>query len=104
VLAQERPGVLTHRIAYMIQEMGVQPYEILAITFTNKAAGEMRERVVSLIGDVALNMWISTFHSSCVRILRREIENLGYKKDFTIYDSYDQKSLVRADHEGNEHK
>lgn len=87
--------VLTHRIAYMIQEMGVQPYEILAITFTNKAAGEMRERVVSLIGDVALNMWISTFHSSCVRILRREIENLGYKKDFTIYDSYDQKSLVR---------
>jgi len=87
--------VLTHRIAYMIKEMGVQPYEILAITFTNKAAGEMRERVVSLIGDVALNMWISTFHSSCVRILRREIENLGYKKDFTIYDSYDQKSLVR---------
>lgn len=87
--------VLTHRIAYMLNEKGINPYEILAITFTNKAAGEMRDRVISLVGDTALNMWISTFHSSCAKILRREIEALGYKKDFTIYDSYDQKSLVK---------
>lgn len=87
--------VLTHRIAYMIEDIGIRPYNILAITFTNKAAGEMKERVKALIGDEAENMWISTFHSSCVRILRREIEKLGYKKDFTIYDSYDQKSLVK---------
>lgn len=87
--------VLTHRIAYMIEDKGIAPYNILAITFTNKAAGEMKERVKALIGDEAENMWISTFHSSCVRILRREIEKLGYKKDFTIYDSYDQKSLVK---------
>ncbi len=87
--------VLTHRIAYMIEDKGIAPYNILAIPFTNKAAGEMKERVKALIGDEAENMWISTFHSSCVRILRREIEKLGYKKDFTIYDSYDQKSLVK---------
>ena len=87
--------VLTHRIAYMIKEKRVSPYEILAITFTNKAAGEMKERVKTLVGDIADNMWISTFHSSCARILRREIEVLGYKKDFTIYDSYDQKSLMK---------
>lgn len=87
--------VLTHRIAYMIEDKEIAPYNILAITFTNKAAGEMRERVKALIGDEADNMWISTFHSSCVRILRREIDKLGYKKDFTIYDSYDQKSLVK---------
>ncbi len=87
--------VLTHRIAYMIEEKGISPYEILAITFTNKAAGEMKERITSLVGPVAHNMWISTFHSSCARILRREIEALGYKKDFTIYDSYDQKSLMK---------
>lgn len=87
--------VLTHRIAYMIKEKRVSPYEILAITFTNKAAGEMKERVKTLVGDIADNMWISTFHSSCAKILRREIEVLGYKKDFTIYDSYDQKSLMK---------
>nr|WP_275297851.1 DNA helicase PcrA [Clostridium sp. YIM B02551] len=87
--------VLTHRIAYMIEDKNIPSYNILAITFTNKAAGEMRERVKALIGDEADNMWISTFHSSCVRILRREIEKLGYKKDFTIYDSYDQKALVK---------
>ncbi|GKU26454.1 DNA helicase PcrA [Clostridium folliculivorans] len=87
--------VLTYRIAYMLEERAIQPYNILAITFTNKAAQEMRERVKSLIGDRADSMWISTFHSSCVKILRREIEKLGYKKDFTIYDSYDQKALVK---------
>jgi DNA helicase-2/ATP-dependent DNA helicase PcrA len=87
--------VLTYRIAYMLQERAIQPYNILAITFTNKAAQEMRDRVRSLIGDKADSMWISTFHSSCVKILRREIERLGYKKDFTIYDSYDQKALVK---------
>lgn len=87
--------VLTHRIAHMIKDLDIYPSQILAITFTNKAAGEMRDRVRSLIGEEADNMWISTFHSSCVRILRREIENLGYKKDFTIYDTYDQKALVK---------
>lgn len=86
---------ITHRIAYMIGERGVAPWSILAITFTNKAAREMKERVKSLVGDTADNMWISTFHSTCVRILRREIENLGYKKDFTIYDTYDQKALIK---------
>jgi DNA helicase-2/ATP-dependent DNA helicase PcrA len=87
--------VLTYRIAHMIEDLGVYPSQILAITFTNKAAGEMRERVRALVGDEVDNMWISTFHSSCVRILRREIDKLGYKKDFTIYDSYDQKTLLR---------
>lgn len=87
--------VLTHRIAYMIKEKGISPYEILAITFTNKAAGEMKQRVKTLVGDTAEYMWISTFHSSCAKILRREIDVMGYKKDFTIYDSYDQKSLMK---------
>lgn len=87
--------VLTHRMAYMIGDLAIRPYNILAITFTNKAAAEMKERVKALVGDEADNMWISTFHSSCVRILRREIDKLGYKKDFTIYDSSDQKTLVK---------
>lgn len=86
---------ITHRIAYMIGEEGVAPWSILAITFTNKAAAEMKERVRELVGSTAENMWISTFHSTCVRILRREIEHLGYRKDFTIYDAYDQKALIR---------
>lgn len=86
---------ITHRIAYMIGERGIAPWSILAITFTNKAAGEMKERVRDLVGDQAENMWISTFHSSCVRILRRNIEELGYSKAFTIYDTYDQKALIR---------
>lgn len=87
--------VLTHRIAHMIEDLNIFPYKILAITFTNKAAKEMQERVHSLIGDRANDMWISTFHSTCVRILRREIEKLGYKKNFTIYDSSDQKTLIK---------
>ncbi|PKK38931.1 ATP-dependent DNA helicase UvrD/PcrA [Clostridiaceae bacterium JG1575] len=86
---------ITHRIAYMIGEVGVPPWAILAITFTNKAANEMKERVRDLVGPEADGMWISTFHSSCVRILRRNIDRLGYRKDFTIYDSYDQKALIR---------
>ncbi|MEG2353970.1 MAG: DNA helicase PcrA [Clostridium sp.] len=87
--------VLTHRIAHMVKNLNVYPSEILAITFTNKAAGEMRERVRELVGNATDSMWISTFHSSCVRILRREIDKLGYNKNFTIYDSYDQKSLLK---------
>lgn len=87
--------VLTYRMAHMIEDLGILPYKILAITFTNKAAKEMKDRVKALIGDRAEDMWISTFHSTCVRILRREIEKLGYKKSFTIYDSSDQKTLVK---------
>lgn len=87
--------VLTHRIAYLIDECGVNPWNIMAITFTNKAAGEMRERVDNLVGFGAESIWVSTFHSSCVRILRRHIENLGYTTSFSIYDSDDQKTLIR---------
>lgn len=87
--------VLTYRMAHMIEDLRVQPYKILAITFTNKAAKEMQERVKSIIGDRADDMWISTFHSTCVRILRREIEKIGYKKNFTIYDTSDQKVLLK---------
>jgi len=87
--------VLTYRIAHMIEDKHIYPSQILAITFTNKAAGEMKARVRNLIGSEADNMWISTFHSSCVRILRREIDKLGYNKNFAIYDSYDQKVLVK---------
>ncbi|WP_459480037.1 UvrD-helicase domain-containing protein [Clostridium saccharoperbutylacetonicum] len=87
--------VLTHRIAHMIEDLNIAPYSVLAITFTNKAAKEMKDRVKALIGEQAENMWISTFHSTCVRILRREIDKIGYKSSFTIYDSSDQKILVK---------
>ena len=86
--------VITHRIAYLI-EKGVRPYNILAITFTNKAAGEMRERVNSLVEYGAESIWISTFHSMCVRILRRFIDRLGYENNFTIYDTDDQKTVIK---------
>ncbi len=88
--------VLTHRIAHLIGERDVPPWQILAITFTNKAAGEMRERLASLVGPPARDIWASTFHSACVRILRRESDAIGYPKNFVIYDADDQARLMRA--------
>ena len=86
--------VLTRRIAYLLAERGVAPYEVLAITFTNKAAAEMKERVAELVGERAKSMWVSTFHSACVRILRQEASRLGYSNSFTIYDSSDSLRLL----------
>ena len=88
--------VITHRIAYLMEECEVNPWNILAITFTNKAAGEMRERVDRLIGFGSESVWISTFHSMCVRILRRHIDLLGYQNSFTIYDTDDQKTVMKG--------
>ncbi|GAA4486187.1 ATP-dependent helicase [Microbacterium panaciterrae] len=99
-----KTSVLTRRIALLLRQREAWPSQILAITFTNKAAGEMRERVVQLVGDSARGMWISTFHSACVRILRREAEQFGFTKSFTIYDSGDSRALIKRlvkDHEAD---
>ena len=85
--------VLTHRIAHLIDE-GMHPMQILAITFTNKAAGEMRDRVATLIGPIARSMWVSTFHAACVRILRANADRLGYPRSFSIYDQADANRLT----------
>lgn len=88
--------VLTHRIAYLISEKGIRPWDIIAITFTNKAAKEMKERIGNLIGeDIAKDMWVGTFHSMCVRILRREIEKQGYERNFLIFDTTDAKTVIK---------
>ena len=88
--------MLTHRIAYMVKELEINPNNILAITFTNKAANEMKERLEKILGESAKDIWAGTFHSICVRILRRYIDRLGYDKSFTIYDTDDQKRLISA--------
>ena len=87
--------VLTHKIAYLIQEKGVKPWDILAITFTNKAANEMKERIANLVGESAKDIWMGTFHSICVRILRRFIDRIGFETSFIIFDTSDQKTLVK---------
>lgn len=86
--------VLTHKIAYMIAN-GIKPWNILAITFTNKAANEMKERVEKLVGDTAKDIWMGTFHSICVRILRKYIDRIGFRSDFVIFDTSDQKTLIK---------
>ena len=87
--------VLTHKIAYLIEEKNISPWNILAITFTNKAANEMKERITKLIGENANNMWIGTFHSICVRILRKYIDRIGFNSDFVIFDTSDQRTLIK---------
>ncbi|HBR02876.1 MAG TPA: DNA helicase PcrA [Ruminiclostridium sp.] len=88
--------VLTHRMAYLVEDKGIRPWNILAITFTNKAAREMKDRLEQLIGPDANNIWAGTFHASCVRILRRDIDRLGYDKSFVIYDADDQQTVVKS--------
>ena len=87
--------VLTHKIAYLISEKNVKPWDILAFTFTNKAANEMKTRVEGLIGDMASDMWMGTFHSICVRILRKQIDRIGFDTSFVIFDTSDQKTLIK---------
>ncbi len=87
--------VLTHKIAYLMSEKKVLPWNILAITFTNKAANEMKERVENLVGDAVKDMWIGTFHSICVRILRRFIDRIGFDTSFIIFDTSDQRTLIK---------
>ena len=87
--------VLTHKIAYMINEKGISPWNVLAITFTNKAANEMKNRIEKLVGDKSNDMWIGTFHSICVRILRRYIDRIGFGTSFVIFDTLDQRSLIK---------
>ncbi|HIT71859.1 MAG TPA: DNA helicase PcrA [Candidatus Scatovivens faecipullorum] len=87
--------VLTHKIAYLMAEKGIKPWDILAITFTNKAANEMKSRVETLVGDIAKDMWIGTFHSICVRILRKQIDRIGFDTSFIIFDTSDQKTLMK---------
>ena len=88
--------VLTHKIAYLIGEKQVKPWNIIAITFTNKAANEMKERIANLVGDVAKDIWMGTFHSICVRILRRFIDRIGFDTSFIIFDTSDQRTLIKA--------
>ena len=88
--------VLTHKIAYLIGEKGARPWDILAITFTNKAANEMKQRITDLIGDDAKDIWMGTFHSICVRILRRFIDRIGFESSFIIFDTSDQKTLIKG--------
>ena len=90
-----KTSVLTRRIAYLIENSGVNPWNILAITFTNKAAGEMRDRVDDIVGYGSESIWVSTFHSTCVRILRRHIDRIGFDNSFTIYDTDDAKSVMK---------
>lgn len=87
--------VLTNRIAYLIREKGIAPWNILALTFTNKAAREMKDRVAGLVGGIAEDVWVSTFHSMCVRILRRDIDRIGINRNFTILDSSDQLTVIK---------
>jgi len=86
---------ITYRTAYLIEEKGVSPYHIMAITFTNKAAGEMKERIGNIVSYGAEGIWVTTFHSTCVRILRRYIDRIGFDTNFTIYDADDQKTLMK---------
>ena len=87
--------VLTHKIAYLMQEKNVAPWNILAITFTNKAANEMKERIASLVGEQAKDLWMGTFHSICVKILRSHIEKIGFSSSFIIFDTSDQRTMIK---------